>query len=162
MLPANLGSVVIRHLEQADHVAYVALEKDAAVKQYLGGPTAKTEQQLLGDLRGYQPSTEILAMADAATGQFIGRCGLLPIRDTLEEEIYCVLAKDYWGRGIGELVVAFLARLAIARGKTAVGIVHPDNTKSFRLLEKLGWVQAGTVSEPGKKLGHLRYVPSSV
>jgi RimJ/RimL family protein N-acetyltransferase len=162
MIPANFEVITIRYLKEEDHAAYVALEKDAAVKLYVSGPSPKTEQELFSDLRRYQPSTEVLAIVETISNQFIGRCGLLPIRNSSESEIYCLLAESHWGKGIGEIVFSFLARLASHQGKTAVGVVHPENKRSLALLKKLGWVAIGTLSEPGKQQGHLRYVERNV
>ena len=162
LLPANLGSVTIRYLEEEDHVAYVALEKDTAVKLYVSGPTTKTDQMLLGDLRRYTPTTEILAIVETTTNAFIGRCGLLPVRNNSETEIFCLLATSHWRKGIGEVVVPFLARLASSQGLTALGVVHPSNQGSLGLLQKLGWVTIGTIAEQGKQQGHLRFVAPRV
>ena len=111
MIPANLGAVTVRYLQEEDHLAYVALERDGAVKLYVNGPATKTDHELFGDLRRYQPTTKILAIVETTSNAFIGRCGLLPIRSTSEAEIFCLLAKSHWRKGIGEVVVPFLARL---------------------------------------------------
>ena len=76
ILPANLGLVTIRHLQEEDHFAYVALEKDAEVKMYVSGPTTKTDEEMLGDLRGYRPAMTVLTIAESTSNKFIGRCGL--------------------------------------------------------------------------------------
>jgi len=161
ILPANLGLVTIRHLQEEDHFAYVALEKDAEVKMYVSGPTTKTDEEMLGDLRGYRPAMTVLTIAESTSNKFIGRCGLLPTKNTSEEEIFCLLAKSHWRKGVGEIVVSFLARVASQQGKIGIGIVDPGNRGSLLLLKKLGWVANGTVSEPGKQFGHLRYVQPS-
>ena len=59
---------------------------------------------------------ELWAAIDKASGQFIGRCGLLPwtIDQQEEVEVAFALAKAYWGQGL-----ASEAAQAIVRYPTA-------------------------------------------
>lgn len=145
LIPANLGLVTIRYIEEQDHRAYVALEMDSEVKRYVDGPTIKSEQELLQGLRTYLPSSELMSIVDNDTNRFVGRCGLLPM-NRVESEVFCLLFKTHWKQGIGRTVVSFLANLATHQGKKVVAIVHPENHGSLALLEKLGWLASGTVT----------------
>jgi ribosomal-protein-alanine N-acetyltransferase len=70
----------------------------------------------------------------------IGWNGLQYLPDTDEVEVGYLLARPYWGYGLA----AEGARPAIKMGfeafglKEIVGIVHPENTASVRVLEKIG------------------------
>ena len=161
MIPANLGQVTVRHLQEADHAAYVRLERDAEVKLYVNGPSPKTEEELFNDLRAYRPSLSVLAIAEASTEIFVGRCGLLSRENENEAEVFCLLAKSYWRKGIGEIIVSFLARLASENGQVALGVIDPGNQASLSLVRKLGWIPSGVIMQPGKQNGHLRYLPPS-
>jgi RimJ/RimL family protein N-acetyltransferase len=161
MLPAHLGRAIVRHLEEEDYAAYIALERDAAVKQYVNGVSSRGDDELLAGLRRRARDVDLLAIADPINKMFIGRCGLLASKVRTELELYCLLQQGRWGRGIGEVVIPFLARLARDRGRRAIGIVHPENGRSIALLTKLSWVQRGTVSDDGKQLGHLLYAESA-
>ena len=78
-----------------------------------------------------------------ATGELMGRCGLLYIRDTRETEIDFLLGKAFWGKGYATEA----ARASLEYGfkalrlESVVGIVHPENLASQRVLEKLGMRQ---------------------
>ncbi len=80
------------------------------------------------------------AIQDKGTSGFIGWSGLQYLPDTDEVEIAYLLDRDYWGCGLATEA----ARSGIMFGfeKTGqeeiVGIVHPENGASIRVLEKLG------------------------
>lgn len=158
MIPTNLGGVSVRYLEVQDHAAYIALEKDAEVKRYVGGPSTRTEQDLLINLRLYRPCISLLVVADSETNAFIGRCGLLEEKGSSEVELYILLAKTHHRKGIAKVVVPFLVRLASANGKTAVAYVDPHNQSSLKLMERIGAFPAGTNTGDGYQAGHKCYV----
>lgn len=78
---------------------------------------------------------------DASDGdQLMGRCGLQYLPETDEVEIDFLLERSRWGQGFAtEAASASLAfgleRLGMTR---IVGIVHPENAASRRVLEKIG------------------------
>ncbi len=76
------------------------------------------------------------------SGEFMGRCGLQVIPDTGEVEVDFILGKAFWGQGYategGQASVQYgFERLGV---EMIVGIVHPENMASQRVLEKLGLV----------------------
>jgi ribosomal-protein-alanine N-acetyltransferase len=76
---------------------------------------------------------------DAEAG-LIGWAGLQYLSDTDETEVAYLLEKTYWGQGLATQAakagVQFgFDELALA---CIVGIVHPQNIASQRVLEKLG------------------------
>jgi len=91
--------------------------------------------------RGYG----LWAMTLKPTGTLVGRCGMQWIADTEETEIDFILARDAWGRGLAteaarEGIRYGLERLRLDR---IVGIVHPENLASRRVLEKIGLTSTG-------------------
>lgn len=74
------------------------------------------------------------------SGAFMGRCGLQLIETTGEVEIDFLLGRPFWGQGFATEA----AKIALDFGfstqyfPAVVGIVHPDNIASQRVLEKLG------------------------
>jgi len=72
--------------------------------------------------------------------KFIGWCGLQYLRETEEVEVAYLLGKAYWGQGLATEG----ARASLRYGfeelglESIVGIVHPGNVASQRVLEKLG------------------------
>ena len=80
------------------------------------------------------------AVESQTNRELIGWCGLQYLPETDEIEIGYLLSKSYWGRG--------LATESATRGldfgfktlniKEIVGIVHPENFASQKVLEKIG------------------------
>ena len=74
------------------------------------------------------------------TGELLGRCGIMEIKDTGETEIDFIFGRPYWNKGYATEA----GRAAIRYGfehlpvDFIVGIVHPDNGASQRALSKLG------------------------
>lgn len=161
MTPTELGNVRIRYPETRDHEAYVAMEKDAEVKRYVGGPIKRTEQAILSRLRECSPCISFLAVVESLTDTYIGRCGLLEIEGSSEVELHILLAKTHRKQGIASLVVPFLVRLAAANGKTAIAYVDPHNLVSLKLMKRLGAIPDGTYTGTNYQAGHIRYVFTS-
>jgi RimJ/RimL family protein N-acetyltransferase len=80
------------------------------------------------------------AVQSRASGELMGRCGLQLIPETGEAEIDFLLGNAFWGQGFAS--EAGRASLNYGFEKLAleqiVGIVHPENIASQRVLEKLG------------------------
>jgi RimJ/RimL family protein N-acetyltransferase len=80
------------------------------------------------------------AVQSRASGELMGRCGLQLIPETGEVEIDFLLGRPFWGQGFAS--EAGRASLNYGFEELAldqiVGIVHPENIASQRVLEKLG------------------------
>jgi ribosomal-protein-alanine N-acetyltransferase len=76
----------------------------------------------------------------ASSGQLIGWSGLQFLPETDETEVAYLLGKRLWGRGLATEAAQAGLRLGFQtlRLERIVGIVHPDNAASRRVLEKLG------------------------
>jgi ribosomal-protein-alanine N-acetyltransferase len=75
-------------------------------------------------------------------GRFIGWAGLQFLPDTDEVEVAYMLERDYWGRGLATEAANEALRYGFDQLKVdeIVGIVHPENAASIRVIEKLGMV----------------------
>lgn len=78
-----------------------------------------------------------------ASGELMGRCGLQFIAETNEVEIDFILGDSFWERGYATEAGQAAMRYGFETlpTNTIVGIVHPDNVTSQRVLEKLGMVR---------------------
>ncbi len=81
----------------------------------------------------------------------IGICGLLK-RDTLNcIDLGFAFSADYWGQGFAS--EASIGALIYARNKLkaqrVIAITDPLNTRSVKLLEKIGFVYESKFSHPG-------------
>lgn len=160
MLPANLDAVVIRYLSEHDREAYIALETNSVVKRYVGGSFTRPVAELRSELSRYEPNIALLTIVDSTTDRYICRCGLLVNVMGTEAKLHCLLEQSSWGKGIGPLVVRFLVQLAQCEGVLPIGVVDPENIRSLKMMERLGWNQTGVVSQQGKQFGHLVFRPN--
>jgi RimJ/RimL family protein N-acetyltransferase len=93
-----------------------------------------------------------LKVADAATGEPLGLCGIVPTREGLEypDLGYAFLARH---SGLGYATEAAQVVLAHALGPLGhsrlAAITALDNTPSQRVLEKIGFRHLGVRSLPG-------------
>lgn len=89
------------------------------------------------------------AVAEKENSRLLGRCGLQVIPETKEVEIDFILGKPFWGQGFATEAANASLRFGFDKVgiETIVGIVHPENKASQRVLEKLGM----------KLVDHARY-----
>jgi len=72
--------------------------------------------------------------------ELIGWCGLQFLPETQETEVGYLLSRPFWGQGLATEA----ARTSLQFGfeelglESIIGLVHPDNIASQRVLEKLG------------------------
>lgn len=97
------------------------------------------------------------AVQETQTSRFIGWSGLQYLPETDEVEIAYLLDREKWGFGLAtEAAVSGLEYGFYETGQTEiVGIVHPDNRASKRVLEKLG--MTFTERKPYFGMDCLRY-----
>ena len=122
------------------------LESDPRVMRYIGLGVARSREQVRGFLdriiEGYAryPGLGMWMAHCRGTGNFIGWFELGPLADTDEIEVGYRLLPEYWGIGLATEGGAALrdhgfSKLGLSR---IVGIAHPDNGASRRVLEKIG------------------------
>ncbi|MGA7453052.1 MAG: GNAT family N-acetyltransferase [Rhodoplanes sp.] len=145
-LPTSLvgKTVIMRSLSEDDLEQLYALETDESVKQYVGGPVKKRrEEWIAGMSRSLGQSRQPLCVTAKATGDFAGRASLsypgLPLE---ESELQVLIARRYWRSGFGYEVSELLISTAFDRlgARSVVAVVHPENTASRKMCEKLGFV----------------------
>lgn len=88
------------------------------------------------------PELGLWATIDKETGQFIGRCGLLPwtIDGQHEVEVAFALSKAYWGQGLATeaaqaLVHYGFEHLGLSR---LICLIDHDNEGSIKVASKVG------------------------
>ena len=74
------------------------------------------------------------------TSKLIGWCGLQYLPETDENEVGYLLAKPHWGKGLATEAGLMSLDFGFTKlnFKEIIGITHPDNIASQRVLEKLG------------------------
>lgn len=118
---------------------------EKGVLRYFPGTQRPTQEQVqrmvLGQIKHWQEhGCGWWALETIDQRQFIGWCGLQYLPDTDEIEVGYLLDKVYWGRGWATEagLVSLQYGFETLKITPIVGIVHPDNKASQRVLEKLG------------------------
>lgn len=139
--------LVFRLLVPEDLDSLFALYGDPDVVRYI--PDApRTYEEAQKELAWFQnghprhPQLGLWATIHKPTGQFIGRCGLLPwtIDGQDEVEVAYLLAKGYWGQGLGAEAAQGILRygfeqLGLPR---LICLIDPDNRASIKVAAKIG------------------------
>lgn len=100
----------------------------------------------------------VFVVEPRAGGALLGYAGIQPLPESGEPELFYGLAQEAWGRGYateaGRVVLAH-ARHALGVDRV-VAVVSPENPRSARVLEKLGFERDGQMAHAG--LPHDRFV----
>ena len=139
--------LIIRPFELRDIDASYEMNLDPEVSQYTGdgGVVPKEEMErrivknVFGDYEKYGFGR--LAVELKGENKFIGFTGLKYLPDMDEVDLGFRFMKQYWGMGIatesGKASIDF--GFTILGLKRIIGLVLPENVKSVRVLEKLGF-----------------------
>jgi ribosomal-protein-alanine N-acetyltransferase len=103
---------------------------------------------------GNYPGLGVWPAEDGTTGTFVGWFCLKYVPQTVEIEVGYRLAPDAWGRGYATEGARALVRygfdqLGLDR---IIGLTHPDNAASQRVLQKAGLADAGWGRYYGRRL----------
>ena len=104
----------------------------------------ETKQELEWFMNGHPkfPELGLWATIYQETGQFIGRCGLLPwtIDEQDEVEVAFALSKNYWGRGLATEAARGIVEYAIGTLKLSrlICLIDEANHASINVATKLG------------------------
>lgn len=139
--------LILRRLTRADLDDLYALYRDPEVRKYFpeGALTyEQTREELDWFIEVYygEYGFGLWAAIHKATGEFIGRCGLIPwtLEGRSEVEVAYMLAKAYWGQGLGTEA----ARAIRDYGFEQLGfdrlicLIDAGNRASIRVAEKIG------------------------
>jgi len=156
--------LILRPFRQADIDAYAELCADPSVMKFLnaaGVPISRADawrqmSMYLGhwELRGFGT----WAVEERASGDLVGRVGLHYPEGWPDRELGWTIAHRFWGKGYASEA----ARASIAHAFEAlewshlVSLIHPDNHRSARLAERLGYHIAGTAEVVGLTLTMYR------
>lgn len=139
--------LLLRRLTLSDLDALFTLYCDPEVRRYFPEGTlsyeeTKEELEWIIDVYYGQHGFGLWATIHKETGEFIGRCGLLPwiIEGQSEVEVAYLLARAYWGQGLGtEAAQAILEygfdQLPVER---LICLIDPENQASVRVATKIG------------------------
>lgn len=154
--------LVLREFDEGDVGPFFLLGSDPAVTRYTGDPAPLRDHahalQVLRDrpLADYRThGFGRWACVLKETGEVVGFCGLKRLPELGGEvDLGYRFLPACWGRGLateaGMPVLDFgFTRLKLAR---ILGLVHPANAASVRVLQKLGLVHVGEADVQGQHL----------
>jgi ribosomal-protein-alanine N-acetyltransferase len=151
--------LLLREFTEDDAEAFFLLCSHPEVLRWTGDPGVANLDEARASLRA-RPIADYArhgygrwACIDKASGSLIGFAGPKYLDELSEVDIGYRLLPAWWGRGLateatGAACNYCFARLGLPR---LLGLVHPDNAASVRVLEKLGFKPQGWIDYFGKR-----------
>ena len=139
--------LILRHLLPDDLDSLFALYSDQEIRRYFPEGTLtyeETKEELEWFLNGHpaHPQLGLWATIYKETNQFIGRCGLLPwtIEQRPEVEVAYLLAKEYWGQGLGTEAAQAIVHYGFEQLQLSrlICMIDPENQASIKVARKIG------------------------
>jgi ribosomal-protein-alanine N-acetyltransferase len=139
--------LLLRRLTMADLDPLAALYRDPEVRRYFPDGTRTHEQtreelQWVIDVYYARYGYGLWATILRETGDFVGRCGLLPweIEGRPEVEVAYLLDRNHWGRGLATEAARAIADHAFATlpVERLICLVDPANNASANVATKIG------------------------
>ncbi len=147
MIVLETERLILRRLVESDLDALFALYRDIEIRRHFpeGVLTLEeTKEELEWFLQGHPkyPALGLWATIHRETGQFIGRCGLLPwtIDGALEIEVAYMIDKRYWRQGLAKEAAKALVRHGFdeLRLPRLIALIDPEHTASIRTAQRAG------------------------
>lgn len=145
----------LREVLPGDAARIFEIMSDPRVTRYFGSlpmeALSDAERRIAGMREAFAERTGVRwAIVERVGGRLLGTCGFWRLINQHDRaEIGYELAAECWGQG----VMTEALGAALAFGFTSMGLhsveaqIHPANTGSRRVLEKLGFVQEGYFRE---------------
>ncbi|MBV9791211.1 MAG: GNAT family N-acetyltransferase [Chloroflexi bacterium] len=139
--------LLLRRLTPDDLDALFALYRDPEVRRYFPDGTltyeeTKAELEWIIDVYYGKYGWGLWATIHKPTGAFIGRCGLLPwtIDGQTEVEVAYLIAKEYWGQGLGSEAAQAIVRYGFEQVGLSrlICLIEEENQASQHVAAKIG------------------------
>ena len=139
--------LILRHLTLEDLDELFALYQDPEIRRYFPDGVLNykdTKEELEWHMNGHprHPELGLWATIHKETGQFIGRCGLLPweIDGKLEIEIAYLLDKHFWHQGLATEAAKGIMEYGFQELHLSrlICLIDPENIPSQRVAERIG------------------------
>ncbi len=139
--------LILRHLVPKDIDALFKLYSDPEIRQYFPEGILtyeETKEELEWFLNGHpeHPELGLWATVHKGTGQFIGRCGLLPwtIEERHEVEIAYMIAKEFQRQGLAIEAARAILQYGFENLKLSrlICLIDPANIASQKVAQYIG------------------------
>lgn len=144
---------MLRPWRPSDLDAFAAIESDPEFRRYVGTGRPLTLETARAEIEGFEDEWRRLghgrwAVEEGASGELIGACGVLSWQEGTPEgtgEVAYGFARSRWGRGLATEAAQASVVWAFANFDfdSLVGLTHPENAASQRVLAKLGMQYEG-------------------
>lgn len=153
----------MRGFTSSDAVEVRSILSDPEVTRYMPfkpAPSLERVQKIIQDHIDHWAKFRYgwWALESKPEGRLIGWCGLEYLPELDETEVGYLLAKSAWGKGIASLAVKASLDFAFKSAglNKVIGLVHPENTASVRVLEKNGMRKIDDVNLWGMQLARYQ------
>ena len=137
--------LIIKRFTPEDLDGLIEMRCMPEVNKYVGGAKMQNPEAIAKRMQFYFDCYEkygfaMCAMIWKETGEFFGWSGLQPLEDTGEIEVGYGMKPEFWRKGVGyECAKAWLEYgFEKANLERIVAVAQPENTGSWRIMEKLG------------------------
>jgi RimJ/RimL family protein N-acetyltransferase len=152
--------LALRRFRDGDAEPLYRLHADPRVMRYIGDGSIGTRASVVAavkrSIRYYDtyPGLGVWPAEDRVSGEFIGWFCLKYVPETVEIEVGYRLAPSAWGRGYATEGARAVVRYGFdALGlDRIIGLTHPDNGASQRVLLKAGLADVGWGNYYGRRL----------
>lgn len=141
--------LLLRHFVLSDLNDLFSFYSDPDVIKYIPDAPrtyAETKEELEWFMNGHPkfPELGLWATIHRETGQFIGRCGLLPwtIDEQKEVEIAFAFSRAYWGQGFGTEAAQALLQYGFGHLQFSrlICLIERENLASIKVATKIGMI----------------------
>lgn len=150
--------LIFRLFTDSDLESYYDILKKENVSRYLGTGKKIEKDRVKAAISRYKTNWNDNGYGIWAVmlkdNTLIGHCGLNYLEETHKIELLYAFDPTYWGNGYA--TEACKATITFAKDNLNVdeliGIVYPNNTGSYKVLEKVGFERKGTEEHFGVEL----------
>jgi ribosomal-protein-alanine N-acetyltransferase len=152
-LPIETERLILRRFDPSrDGEPMLAVYGDPEVMRFIPGGAYRSLEAVRSRLERYAQEHDtrgfsFWAVVERQSGEAIGDAGFGVYRETGDLELGYTLRRDRWGLGYATEAARACLEAAFAHLEVAqvVAVVDEENPRSFRVAERIGMAQVGTV-----------------
>lgn len=154
--------LILKQPTSFDFDELVRLRTDHQVMQYIGTGDIQTESQVKEFIENAKPYSDkydlgFYSVYEKEKNNFVGQAGLFHLGFNVNQpdiELAYRLHKKYWNKGYATELAKALIDYGFSKFSfpKIVAIIHPENDRSRRVMEKAGMTYHGMIDFKGSKL----------
>lgn len=154
--------LVLKQPSSSDFDELLRLRTDRQVMQYIGTGDIQTENQVKEFIENAKPYSDEYGLSfysvfEKEMNDFVGQAGLFHLGFNIDQpdiELAYRLHKKYWNKGYATELAKALIEYGFGKFSFSkiVAIVHPENDRSRRVMEKTGMSYHGIIDFKESKM----------